>query len=201
MSMAGPVLIRTYDAPPWDRRETLRYAGVREDTDAFDAELAECAERLFGELTYGVCYRELPVERDGACPALCPEGTPPALAARLFGCESVILLAATVGLAPDRHMARLSAYPAKALWIQAAATERVEALCDLFEAELGEEKRREGKSLLRRFSPGYGGLPLTLQKNLLAVLDGGRAIGLTLGENLLMSPTKSVTAMIGVKPQ
>jgi cobalamin-dependent methionine synthase I len=37
-----------------------------------------------------------------------------------------------------------------------------------------------------------------LQKDIFAALDCPRRIGLTLGEGMLMSPTKSVTALIGV---
>ena len=49
-----------------------------------------------------------------------------------------------------------------------------------------------------RFSPGYGDLSLALQKDIFAVLDCPRKIGITLNESLLMSPSKSVTAIIGV---
>ena len=49
-----------------------------------------------------------------------------------------------------------------------------------------------------RFSPGYGDLPLELQKDVFRVLDCPRKIGLSLNESLLMSPSKSVTAIIGI---
>ena len=49
-----------------------------------------------------------------------------------------------------------------------------------------------------RFSPGYGDLPINMQKDIFAALDCPRKIGLSLNESLLMSPSKSVTAIIGV---
>jgi len=49
-----------------------------------------------------------------------------------------------------------------------------------------------------RFSPGYGDLPLETQREIFDVLDCSRRIGLMLNDSLLMSPTKSVTAFVGV---
>ena len=78
---------------------------------------------------------------------------------------------------------------------QAIGSERVESLCD----ELCRELEGEWGTVRPRFSPGYGDLPLSLQKEIFALLDCGRSIGVALGENLLMSPSKSVTAIVGVK--
>ena len=74
--------------------------------------------------------------------------------------------------------------------MQALGAERVEALCDAFCAEF------EGAKM--RFSPGYGDLPLDTQRALFALLDCPRKLGLTLNESLLMSPSKSVTAIMGL---
>ena len=57
----------------------------------------------------------------------------------------------------------------------------------------------EGVSLLPRFSPGYGDLSLDFQREIFRLLSPERNIGVTLGERLLMSPTKSVSAIIGIK--
>ena len=54
------------------------------------------------------------------------------------------------------------------------------------------------KSIAPRFSPGYGDFPLDCQKDIFAALDCG-SIGLTLNDNLFMTPSKSVTAVIGVR--
>ena len=78
--------------------------------------------------------------------------------------------------------------------MQAIGTERVEALCDAFQAEIAAAET----SIAPRFSPGYGDFPLDCQKDIFAVLDCG-SIGLTLNSNLFMTPSKSVTAVIGVR--
>jgi hypothetical protein len=119
-----------------------------------------------------------------------------ALARNLAGCKRAILFAATVGLEVDRLIARYSRLqPVKGLMFQAIGTERVEALCDAFCADMD---CRMGGGLRRRFSPGYGDLPLELQNNIFRVLDCSKTIGLTLNGSLLMSPTKSVTAIAGI---
>ena len=49
-----------------------------------------------------------------------------------------------------------------------------------------------------RFSPGYGDLPLALQADVFWALDCTSKIGVSLSESLIMSPQKSVTAIIGI---
>ena len=49
-----------------------------------------------------------------------------------------------------------------------------------------------------RFSPGYGDLPLETQRPLLQILDSGRRAGIVLSDTMLMIPSKSVSAIIGV---
>ena len=49
-----------------------------------------------------------------------------------------------------------------------------------------------------RFSPGYGDLPLDVQRPLFAALDVPRKIGVSLTDSLLMAPSKSVSAIIGI---
>ncbi|MBO4769751.1 MAG: Vitamin B12 dependent methionine synthase activation subunit, partial [Clostridia bacterium] len=66
--------------------------------------------------------------------------------------------------------------------------------CDRFCLDIGAEA-----TLTTRFSPGYGDLDIFSQKIFLSVLDASRLAGITLSESMLMSPSKSVTALCGVK--
>ena len=114
------------------------------------------------------------------------------LAAHLSGCRRAVLFAATVGAEADRLISRAErTSPVRALLLDALFSERVEALCDAFTAQYNDPHRR--------FSPGYGDLPLDFQRSVFRLLDCPRRIGLTLGETLLMMPTKAVTAIVGVK--
>ena len=107
-----------------------------------------------------------------------------------------MLFAATVGLEIDRAIVKYGKLrPSLAVCIQAVAAERIEALCNAFCDSLVDM----GYELKPRFSPGYGDLSLSVQQQIFSALNCPKSIGLTLNESLLMSPTKSVTAIVGVR--
>ena len=188
-----PVLIKTYDDLPPDRMEIARYARSGGEEPAL---LDACLEEARGLGPGRVCYRRFPIYRkadtlDFGFAAVDAKS----LTRHLAGCDAILLFAATVGLGMDRlisRYARLS--PARAFLFDAIGTARVETLCDAFCTDM----TAEFGPLRPRFSPGYGDLPLALQKDILATLDCQRKIGLTLNQSLLMSPTKSVTAIVGI---
>lgn len=190
------VYTKAYAAPPFDRGEILRYAGAREATDEIIALMDECISLAKGKESFKVAFAEFPVE-------ICGDGVDlgftevrsSSLAKNLSGCKRAVVFAATAGLELDRLVARYSSIsPAKALMLQAIGAERIESLCDMLCADL----KAEYGDIRPRFSAGYGDLPLDMQRDIFAVLDCPRKIGLTLNESLLMSPTKSVTAIVGV---
>ena len=194
--MAYPVYVKNYPAPDFNKREILRYAGVKENISEINALIDECIKELDGKLTYKVCYSEYPVkiisnDIDLTFTAV----TSKDLAKNLKNCNRFILFAATVGIGVDRLIAKYNALsPTKALIFQAIGAERIESLCDLFNREIKEKY----KTVKPRFSAGYGDLPLALQKQIFATLNCPKNIGVTLNESLLMSPSKSVTAIIGI---
>ena len=51
----------------------------------------------------------------------------------------------------------------------------------------------------KRFSPGYGDLALAHQKEVLKLLNAEKNVGITLTDTCLMVPTKSVSAIVGIK--
>ena len=118
------------------------------------------------------------------------------LSYHLNGCGHAALLAATLGVEVDNLLRRTETTDLTAsLVLDACATQYVEECCDRLEEEL--LRSAEGKSLTLRFSPGYGDLPLTVQPQLLALLNAQRSIGLTCTDRLILLPRKSVTALIG----
>lgn len=194
------VRTKTYAAPPLDRAEILRYAGARGRSPELEALLEECIAESGGKLSYKVCWREFPViRREGSLDLGFAETSSASLARNLAGCGSVVLFAATVGIGMDRLIARYSSLsPAKALLLQAFGAERIEALCDVFNEEVTREQAAAGRGTRPRFSPGYGDFPLEMQERIFAVLDCSRKIGLFLNGSFLMTPSKSVTALIGI---
>ena len=191
------VFIKTYGAPPIDKAAILRYAGCRTADDKIGVLLDDCLKEAEGRFAYRVCFSEMPISiSEEVCDFGVFSVPSKDLAAHLSGCDSAVLFAATVGIEVDRLIQRYTRIaPARAFLFQAIGTERVEALCDLFCTYTATAHHA---ILKPRFSPGYGDLPLTVQKDFFAVLHPEKNIGITLTESLLMSPTKSVTAIIGI---
>ena len=199
------VFTKTYPQPPVDRREILRYmrCGEGEADGDIDALLDACLAELLPLLVYKVCWRVFPLRRAQELLDLgFLQTNSRGLARNLQDCEKLVLFAATVGLEPDRPIAKYGRVsPVKALCMQAIGAERIESLCDAFCGELQQKYTAEGLQLKPRFSPGYGDFPLEAQKAVFQALDCPRKIGLSLNDSLLMSPSKSVTALAGLFPQ
>ena len=191
--------VKTYSPPPVRRKEILRYAGVKGEASDIQRLLEECLQEAESKLIYRVCWELVPVaQKDESLDFVFAQTASRDLAKNLKGCEKAILFAATVGPQLDMLITRYSRIsPAKALLLNAIGAERIESLCDLFCSEL----KVKGLCLRPRFSPGYGDLPLSFQKDIFRVLDCPGKIGLTLNESLVMSPSKSVTAFIGIGKQ
>ena len=198
--MMGEIRTAVYGTPTVLRRDILRYAGAGVSDVGMDTLLGECEACLSGVLSYRVAYAEFPVlETDEGLDLGFAETRSRDLSRALLGCERILLFGATVGVGLDRLLSRYAALsPARALILDAMGTAHVEALCDTFCAEMAQRYAHEGCVLRPRFSPGYGDLPLALQKEVLAALDLPRKIGVTLNESLLMTPAKSVTAIVGI---
>ncbi len=190
-----------FEGPKINRKEILRYARVMEETPEISALLDECIEESKNVLVYRVCYAVLPIKRtdDGLIlDTICTSSDH--LSKALSGCDEAIVFAATVGTEYDRLILRYSRLsPSKAMMLQALGAERVESLCEAFCEQMNTQLNVDGKSLRTRVSPGYGDISLTMQKDIFAILDCERKIGITLNEDLLMSPSKSVTAIAGIK--
>lgn len=149
------------------------------------------------------------IRDDGGTPVVTLAGTAlelrgKSIAAHLAGAVSVGVMAVTIGMGIDRELRRLSFVDRVGQVVfDAAATALVERAADAAEASIVAQARERGLFCNYRFSPGYGDLPLETQPTLLAAVDAYRRLGITLSESLLMSPTKSVTAVVGMfeRPQ
>ena len=144
-------------------------------------------------------WKRFPLSADGVVSGgqtLAVSGT---LAAHLRGCRSVYLVCGTIGTEFDAFMRRVSAVSgADALIVQAIGTAAIEKLMDFVVDEIA-AGLCDGESSTSRYSPGYGDFPLAAQRTILDLLDAPRRAGVSLTDSLLMVPSKSVSAVVGVK--
>ena len=187
---------KIYAEPEINKNEILRYCGCKNYDKQIQKLMNDVIEEALPMLSYRVCYDffDIMIENN-ECDLgfVTTESTD--IAKNLADCKKIILFGATIGIEIDRLIAKYAKIsPAKAVIMQSLGAERIEALCDTFCNEMS-----ENFSLKPRFSPGYGDLPLEIQKDIFSVLDCPKQIGLTLNNSMLMSPTKSVTAIIGIK--
>ena len=182
------------------REEVLRYLGCPGTEDPATLALVEgWSGRLLAAARPKWTYRvfDLAVQTDGVrldCGLLLPGRD---LAAHLRGCSRAALLAATLSAPVDALLRRAQAEDlAAAVALDCCATAAVEAVCDLAEAEI--RVRFPGCSFPFRFSPGYGDLPSELQDPILRLLDAPRRVGLCATDRHILTPRKSVTAVLGI---
>ena len=196
-------VIKTFSVTPHvlPKREIYRYMGMR--LEAIDDEIEErinlLMPRFFDQIHCKACWMEVPIFIDGEKVHMDMINAVSAnLAQALKGCSKGIVFSATIGSDADRlcKTASISA-PANAVILDAMGTTAIEWLCDEFCGYLSEVYF--DYDIRPRFSPGYGDLPIALQRDFLRVLDAPRKIGLTLTDSLMLVPQKSVTAIVGLK--
>ena len=192
--------------PDPDTREILRYMGYRGKPAGSEllGEIGECVRDLQKVVTPRYVYERFPLERkereEGE--TLCfadLEVVSRDLSKNLEDCSEVCLMAVTLGTGPDLLVRRASVTRmSRALIYQAAAAAMTETLSDMINERIRGEAQREGLYTRPRFSPGYGDLPLSLQRDISRILNMPKEIGVSLTDTLLMTPSKSVTALIGL---
>ena len=186
-----------------DMKETARYLGYRKSAPP-DVDVTAFMEKAAVEMqavmkpqavfeifpvTFGldpeVCFADVTLHsRD--------------LGTNLAGCCKVALLAATIGPQVDALIRRhTTANPVYASILQATGAMYIEEVVDLVNAEIKKIAAAQGLKTKPRYSPGFGDVPLEVQKDFFRLLPCTR-IGLTLMDTLIMAPEKSVTAFVGL---
>lgn len=121
------------------------------------------------------------------------------LGRNLKDCDTVTVLASTIGPQVDTLIRKYqNINQAKAAVLQACGAMFIEKNVDLLNDLIKTENFKQKKTTKPRFSPGFGDLSLGFQKEIFRLLPCTK-IGLTLMDTLIMSPEKSVTALIGTK--
>ena len=186
-----------------DPREAARYLGYHgtQPDEAIEALIEECIAEVKEAAVPKSVHERFPLDfNDGDAFRIASlHLRSKSLQRNLAGCSEVFLFAATLGIAVDTLIKRAALMDsAKGAVIQAAAAAVIEAYCDGENEQLRQEAAAEGLYLRPRFSPGYGDLSLSCQRDLLNLLKAQKNIGLTVTDSGLMVPIKSVTAIIGI---
>lgn len=177
------------------RAETLRYlgAGGWQPDAASQALLQKAEDALRAAATPRGVWKQLPLT------ALPLQNAGNDIARHLRGCDAMVLMAVTLGSGADTLMRCLELTDiALAAVVDAMASAVMEELCNALEAEIRTSVQAQGHYLTGRFSPGYGDCPLTLQQPFAIALDTVRGLGMAVTPENLLTPRKSVTAILGV---
>lgn len=198
--MTAPVAPFSGVLPSLPRKNIFRYLGMARAAEdpAVAALVDECLPDFLDSVHCRGCYTRVAVRINGEDVDFgAAQVSSASLSRHLAGCAEAILFAATLGPQADLQRRRAAVTsPAKALVLDAMGSAAIEAFCDQLCDEWA--KNNSALRLRPRFSPGYGDLPLSFQKELLALLDSGRKAGITLSSALLMVPQKSVSAIVGM---
>ena len=186
--------------------EALRYLGAPGEPDpALLAQLSAMSDKLTRSVTPRYIWRVFPLSFRGEGPTLEGAGLtlPGGMAARMLEeCSQAVLLACTLGAGFEALLrAEQARNMARAAMLDACGSVWAEAGCDQAEGKIS--ARFPELYRTDRFSPGYGDLPLTIQKDVCALLDAPRRLGVQVTDSFLLNPSKTVTAVIGLseRPQ
>ena len=175
-----------------NRAEALRYMGGSKVkmNENMEKLLEVCEKEILENVSPKYLYKKIPLENSGVIVGN-------SVKKHLKDCGEAFLICATTGAKIDKLIRSASVTDmAKAVVLDAMASAAVEQICNKIDEIIAEEN--PGKFLTFRFSPGYGDYPLEMQENFLRILDAPRKIGLCATDNSLLTPTKSVTAIMGI---
>ena len=179
-----------------DTAQAARYFGARGTPDENTMALLEkCARPLLAAATPRAVWLE--ADTSALTDAGILRGGD--VMRHLEGCPQALLLAVTLGPAVDAQIRRAGVGDiAAGVASDALGSALAEQAADAAEAELRQWAAKEGKYLTGRFSPGYGDWDIAVQPLVAAALDTARRAGLCVTDNNLMTPRKSITAILGV---
>lgn len=183
-----------------DKQEVLRYLGASGSGRLLDGWIIRAQEAVTAAARPRHTSRLVQAEIQGSTVVL--GGTrleSRSLAQHLQGCREAFLFACTLGPGVDMMIKRYTISDvALAPVLQACSAAYIEAYADEAQQDLERYARKRGLYLRPRYSPGYGDFSLSSQRFLFAALDISRKLGVTLTEECLMIPFKSITAVVGL---
>ncbi len=177
----------------FDRQQALRYLGISGDADQNTLALLDKADKALR-----TAVQPRAAVQFAAKEALSSLLVGSDIKAHLEGCDGCVLLGCSLGAGLDALIRTASVQDmAYSVVLDALASAVIEQLADAAEQRLREQVRAEGRFLTGRFSPGYGDFSIEVQNDLVRLLDGPRQMGLCVTQSHLLTPRKSITAVLG----
>lgn len=117
----------------------------------------------------------------------------PGLEEFFFGCTEVVFIGCTLGINLERKIKYYQAFDLTRMCVlDSIASAYIEEACDVFEEEHFPKKRTY------RFCPGYGKVPIELNREIAQYIDLYRKTGITITNTNLLLPQKSMIGFIGI---
>ncbi len=180
-----------------DKSEVLRYLGYRGGfvEEEIYGNIDECTEKILKLSTPRSTYKIFEIDENCRLSSSDYRLDGEDIKIHLRSCRRCVLMAATIGIGVENYIKQLQITDmAKAVIADSCATAAIESYCDEVESKIKEAY----PYITERFSPGYGDMPIEMQKTFAVLLDTPRKIGLTVTEAEVLLPRKSVTAVIGI---
>lgn len=185
-----------------NQNEALRYMGQREESN--DERLLllmnQCEKKILQAVRPRYTYKcfDIKQEEGGVSvldTALFLKGN--SIKEHLKDCQKAVLMCATLSADVDRLIRTAELKDVlEAFALDCLASAAIEQVCDQVETFIKNDFSEY--EMTWRFGIGYGDLPISLQKDFLNVLNAQKLIGLNVTDSYILTPRKSVTAVIGL---
>ena len=167
------------------------------DRDFRHQTIEDCKKRLNEHISYKCVYirTDVDLSEENVCDFGFMKIPSRNLYKNLTGCREAFVMAVTTGIGVDRLLAKLNiTSQAEHFITDSLSSAAIESFCDYVS-----DIMKEGLVCAPRFSPGYGDVSIEFQKPLLQRLNAAECIGINLNSSYLMTPMKSITAIMGIK--
>lgn len=186
-----------------DKNETLRYLEYKkgEIPESIDSLIDDCIMEIKRICNWKYVYKIFNIEKSQDAIKL--KGSNLIFQGRdilehLKDSYMCAVMAVTLGNSVDtkiRYYEKVNL--TRSLILDACASTAIEWACDKVQEEIKKEAQNRDLGITYRYSPGYGDFSIDIQPKIINVLEAQKTIGLTVTENNIMIPRKSVSAVIG----
>ncbi len=160
----------------------------------------KCFAEVKNQVSLKAVYTQVPLKIEGAVVKVLDQAICSKTLSKCLGrSTSAYLFAVSIGSGIDRLIAKYASMSTAECYVvdkiaSLYVEEGIEALVDI----LAQEVKAQHKYLSLRYSAGYGDFDIKNQRLFIEWLDTTKKIGLSLTDSCMLTPIKSVTAIVGI---